>query len=298
MSNDFRTPGKSSADVLSPASGGREEKRARVEKTTSEVKATILTRINEALDGDILASGESNDKETETARVLRSILPSLFSTIATAISVGVEEVMQRMLEREDERPRPDTKLYSCIRQLKYENDRLQQYSRRESVRVFGITQEPTESSDQVEEKTLAVLRETGVSVVKEDVAACHRVGRPSSGPRPIIVRFVSRRKRQELMKNKRKLRDKEKCKKIFINDDLTPLRSRLLKYVKGLETVEEAWTYEGKIICCKKVPIGLPSEQRPPNVTVESPDDLFKLGVSSIDYSRLGLTHIAFDEEE
>ena len=57
------------------------------------------------------------------------------------------------------------------------------------------------------------------------------------------------------MRNKKSLKTKERYNKIFINDDLTRLRSKLLKYVKTLHKGEKAWTIGGKIMCeLKKIP--------------------------------------------
>ena len=124
-----------------------------------------------------------------------------------------------------------------------------------------------------------------------DISACHRVGRPKNGSKAIIVRFVSRKTRTAIMRSKKQLKHKNPT--IFINDDLTSLRSRLLGYVKHLHIVENAWTIDGRIICRKKLPPGTPQDASR-NVVIESPDDLFdKLGVTNIDYTKLGLSHLA-----
>ncbi|KAL8620923.1 hypothetical protein ACOMHN_044070 [Nucella lapillus] len=95
----------------------------------------------------------------------------------------------------------------------------------------------------------------------------------------------SRRKRREVMEKKKTLKEKPGYKGIFLNDDLThddltPLRARLLGFVKRLEKVERAWTTDGRIYV-KKFPPGLhmaDHQQRP--VVIETPGDLFKqLGV-------------------
>ena len=299
---------KARRELLSPPSSGEKEgKKQRTGETGKEARSptmsnrveiqeAILTRMNEALAKDLTPPGKekSAEGESEIARILQTVLPA----IATAIAVGVEEVMTRCaaVAREEQSAKDTHKdaLYASIRRLTYDNDKLQQYSRRESVRVFGIPTEANETNEKVEEETLKVMRETGADIQKVDISTCHRVGKTRNGTRPIIVRFVSRRKRLELMRAKKNLKAKENMSKVFINDDLTPLRSKLLGYVKGLDIVERAWTMDGRIYCVKKAPAGLPADKRPPTVVVESPDDLFELGVDDLDYGRLGLTHIAF----
>jgi hypothetical protein len=227
--------------------------------------------------------------------------------IVTAVSVAVEKAVMGVVKKLEERlseklaavaaaaasthPSQE-RLMSTIRRLTYENDRLAQYTRRESIRIAGIPQAQGETVEEVEAKAIKVLTDAGMEVVPEDLAAVHRVGKPARGPRGILVKFVSRRKRREAMLVKKNLKGKDGYQRVFINDDLTPLRGRLLGYVKSLPNVERAWTKDGKILCAKKVPVGLPDNERPRPIVVDDPDDLFKLGVEAVDYSRLGLSHL------
>jgi hypothetical protein len=158
------------------------------------------------------------------------------------------------------------------------------------VRISGIREAEKETEEQMEGKVLQLLTDTGVSVKPEDIAAIHRVGKGGgTKPRQIIVKFVSRRTRRLVMQRKKELKGKEKYKGIYLNDDLTPLRARLLKFVKGLGMVEQAWTIDGKIYLKKKGQ----STQRP--VVIETPDQLFdRLGVKlgPEDFVSLGLGHL------
>jgi len=51
-------------------------------------------------------------------------------------------------------------------------------------------------------------------------------------PRPIIARFVSYKKRNEFLTNKRDLKNTEGRQHVFVCEDLTPLRYKLLKYMQ------------------------------------------------------------------
>lgn len=262
---------------------------------------SILTPASPSNIDDCGGGGESD--------VLAKVIPALVPVLATAVSVAVEKAMERMMRGFEERlvaaaaaaaPATPTqaRFVSTIRRLTYENDRLAQYTRRESLRIAGVPQVQGETVEMVEEKVIGILKDAGVEAVPDDFAAVHRVGNSTRGPRAILVKFVSRRKRREVMMKKKNLKDKDSYKKVYLNDDLTPLRGRLLGYVKSLPNVERAWTKDGRIFCAKRVPLGLSAEQRPKPVVVEDPDDLFKLGVDVVDYNRLGLGHLVFDEEE
>lgn len=254
--------------------------------------------IHEAISGSLkeaLAPLASNE-------AISGIVPTLATAVATAVAVAMEGVMKTMISTIIERLRPinqpppvDPRVVSTLRRLTYEGDRQQQYSRRESVRITGIKQDSKEAPEQLEQKVLRVMADAGVTVVPADISAVHRAGKARSGPKAILVRFVSRRKRTELLKKKKCLKEKSEYKDVFINDDLTPLRARLLGYVKSLDGIKSAWTIDGRIFCQPEYPTGLEPERRPKPIVVESPDDLHRLGVTQVDYSRLGLAYLDFD---
>lgn len=252
---------------------------------------TISTKISEALAALKPASGDESD-------AFMRMVPAL----ATAVSIAVGAVMSEVLAKMEQRMQLTTRapaasdagLRAAVRHLTYDNDRLQQYSRRESVRIFGVRQEERESGEEVEKKVMEVLKDAGVDAVPDDIAACHRAGRKQNGTRPILVKFVSRRKRRELMVKKKNLKKNDKYARVFIGDDLTPLRARLLGYVKRLPQVEKAWVIDGRIHVQRKFPPGLHPNDQPRPIVVETPDDLFHLGVDDVDYQELGLTHLAF----
>jgi exosome complex exonuclease DIS3/RRP44 len=255
------------------------------------IHETVATRVKEAL------SSLPTDNEFLTA-----LVPALTTAVAIAVGEVMGAVLVKLEEKLEEKLKPvsaaasDLGLVAVVRRLTYANDKLEQYTRRESVRIFGVKQDDRETVEEVETKTLKVLRDAGVEVVPEDIAAVHRVGKRQNSSRPILVKFVSRRKRREVMVNKKTLKGKQGYERVFIGDDLTPLRARLLGTVKKLPNVEKAWVVDGRIHVQRKYPTGLDPDDRPRPVIVESPDDLFRLGVNHVDYAALGLPHLAFGE--
>lgn len=122
------------------------------------------------------------------------------------------------------------------------------------------------------------------------------MGYPKNGKKAIIVKFCSRKTKNIIMIKKKNLRDMQGYNRVFINEDLTGLRQRLLGYVKSLPNVESAWTIGGRILAKKKSPSGLPEDKAQRPVRITSPDDLFLLGIDKVDYERLGISSIAFGE--
>jgi len=76
----------------------------------------------------------------------------------------------------------------------------------------------------------AVAAALGIQLKDSDIQRAHRIGRKKTSkhkPRPIIVCFVSYKKRNQFLCEKAKLKNNEDCIDIFISEDLTPLRTNV-----------------------------------------------------------------------
>lgn len=111
----------------------------------------------------------------------------------------------------------------------------------------------------------------------DDISIAHRLGKLGDRNRPVILRFCHRKKRNTVVKNKKELKKKQK--KIYINEDLTPLRSTLLKITKEQVGVRNVTTRDGKILAW------LVDMERPVEIT--TPADLSKVGITSPDWKHL-----------
>jgi hypothetical protein len=96
-----------------------------------------------------------------------------------------------------------------------------------------------------------------------------------------MCRFVNRGHVKNLLENKKKLKNLStgNMNKVFVNEDLTPLRAKLLYLIKQQE--RNVVTMDGRILVYR------PGQYRP--LIVENPDDLFKLGFYNVDNHTLGL---------
>ena len=77
---------------------------------------------------------------------------------------------------------------------------------------------------------------------------CHRL-RPQHDPDkrascPIIVKFISYRKRSEVLSQRRKLAGSRK----YIQEDLTRESAKLLKATRDHPKVKAAWTRDGRVV--------------------------------------------------
>ena len=118
-----------------------------------------------------------------------------------------------------------------------------------------------------------IADELQIDLEDNEIQRVHRLGqkrRHNENPRPIIARFVSYKKRNEFLTNKRELKNIEGRQHVFVCENLTPLRYKLLKYMQKFcsDTFTSCYTRNGNIKAKFKT-----SEKW---VTVNSPHDLFK----------------------
>ena len=158
------------------------------------------------------------------------VIAELQSTIETNTAVIKE--LQCSVKEKDKK----------IEELEGKLDDLEQYQRRQCLRIFGVKEEETEDTDKI---VAEVSQKIGAEVQACDIDRSHRVGRRDGDrPRPIIVKFVSYRKRSEVYRNKRQLKGSG----ITIREDLTRQRHGLLREAITKFGLHNVWTQDGVIV--------------------------------------------------
>ena len=126
-------------------------------------------------------------------------------------------------------------------------DELDQYGRRNMVRLSGIPESNTDPTDIV----LQLARDLQADISRGDIDRCHRLGKlnpTAKFPRAIVIKFNNYTKRRELFD----MRSKLKGSGIFFNDHLTPTRAKVMKKARDLKNkgaIANAWSSEGKLLC-------------------------------------------------
>ncbi|KAK5641405.1 hypothetical protein RI129_009952 [Pyrocoelia pectoralis] len=139
--------------------------------------------------------------------------------------------------------------------IKSNLEELQQYSRRNGIRVFGIKEQSNEDTD----KLLLDLfkNKLHLDVDISCIDRSHRVGSNTGRGRHIIAKFVSYRDRNKVFQNKKFLKGSG----ITITEDLVKSRLSVYKLAQNKFKRENVWTMDGRIfvkyadkkhvICCE-----------------------------------------------
>ena len=97
----------------------------------------------------------------------------------------------------------DKKIVELETTLMEKQDDLEQYQRRQSIRIFDVKEEENENTEYL---VMDVANKIGVQLVLQKIDKSHRVGSKGKKPRAIIAKFVSYRRRSEVFTNKRQLK--------------------------------------------------------------------------------------------
>ena len=124
-----------------------------------------------------------------------------------------------------------------INKMNFKLNRLEQYSRKSSICVYGIEESEAEK---VGEKVIGKIKEEiGLDINAEEIDIVHRAGRKLPGqPRGILVKFVNVMRRQKNATG------------VKIGEDLAYGTKKMLNesHRKKQEiNVEKAWTIDGRI---------------------------------------------------
>ena len=186
----------------------------------------------------------------------------LKSDIIQTLTVKVTELEGRMFDLESENKQlrqevetlkqnqtnTEERLEQTLYAMTLTNDKIndvEQWTRKSSVRVFGIKDtDKNETHTESEEKIVNLIEnKLGVNV-RNRIDIAHRVGSFSTiSDRAIIVKFKCRKEKIAVIQNRKKL----KGSRVSISEDLTVINHQLLIKTKHNPKVESAWSSMGKI---------------------------------------------------
>ncbi len=179
------------------------------------------------------------------SELLRSSFESQLSTMTATIVEGVLGGLQtKIAELETE----NKSLRTRVQTLEDQIDKTDQYSRRNCIRLSGVAEIQGES---VDDKVMDIIESIGADVPLDYVDRAHRLGKPMPNvPRDIIVKFATYRSKKRVMLKKSNLKKNGRT-GVYINDDLTRVRSDIYYKARSLfkdKKISSTWSADGTII--------------------------------------------------
>ena len=150
-------------------------------------------------------------------------------------------VMTKVVEIVDKQARHICALNSQINITNYRADAQQQYNRKESLKAYNL--DPAIHGSDVIQIMMDIAKEiedkakdkdgnkVKVDLSEDHIQRCHFLGDKKD---KVICKFIPYRMRMKILLNKRIINGAKsgKYKNVFITEDLTPMRSHLVWYIK------------------------------------------------------------------
>ena len=172
--------------------------------------------------------------------IISPLITTLTANLTTALNAATAEIV--LLRDENER-------------LSTQVDDLEQFNRRNSVRISGVPESRINNTEDTVDVVVQLMAKAGANIAASDIEQAYRIGKriPQTPPnpltpvvkRPIIVKFANRSTKKLSVKSKTKL-----PKGIYINDDLTKARSTVAFRTRSLvksKAAKTTWTDDGKV---------------------------------------------------
>lgn len=191
-----------------------------------EMRLIVKDDIKELIDNAVKAINDTTKAEVASLKAENAILRAENEHL----KAKVNDLEQRMVA------------------VELNSDAQEQYGRRNCLRISGISESANENTDRI---VLAIAEDLNVPLTQADIDRSHRVGKPIRGGRQIIVKFATYRARQALFEERKKLTQIQKYSNVFINEDLTARRSKLLydaRQIKRTKKLMAAYSSSGKIV--------------------------------------------------
>ena len=150
--------------------------------------------------------------------------------------------------------------------LFFKNDAQNQYGRHEAFRVYNEDEVGPGQSEDCHQKVIDTVAKLGITMTRNDIHRCHRLGKPKTDGRPrgIICKTNFYPLKKSIMDEKKKLtpdlqnksiQEKKEILKnaVFIAEDLSPFRGKIFRYVKDWNIKNKKYdavsTAYGNIVC-------------------------------------------------
>lgn len=246
-------------------------------ETRSKTQSTSSSSSNFALE---LISALQDPAVVEAFRKARIFD---YEDIADRVSAKLSVRLKKLEEECATKNEKILTLEKRIEELEGKADDQEQYSRRTSVRIYGV---PENEGEDVLSVTNQLFQSMNVSPTINRV---HRVGaprkstadavrngsdnasssRPSNSPRPILCQFVAYPDKTKVLRQRRSLSSSYPS--VFINEDLTRKRAKILfnaRQMKRQGIIKECWSFDGRIAV---------KDKKDTIVPIHSVSDLMKL---------------------
>lgn len=170
-----------------------------------------------------------------------SVTASLTSIIEQQLNIMIVKYEATINEFKTEMAILKKENIALKKQSECKADSLEQYSRRNNIRIIGVPESVDENVELLVNDI--VTDKLKLALPGDCIERCHRVGKKSDRARPIIVKFVSYKYKKAVFRAKSGL----KHTKILIREDLTKVRFDHMKALSTKYGIRNVWSADGEL---------------------------------------------------
>ena len=142
--------------------------------------------------------------------------------VQSSVDLAYQELEERCARLEDE----NKELWDRV-------DRLEGQSKRSNLMFYGVKEEKEETWGQTENKVRSLIETVAeVKLSEIDIERAHRVGRKGPRERPVVVKFLSYKKKQEVLRHGSKLKSGGISVAEHFTDRVRDVRSHLKRHLE------------------------------------------------------------------
>lgn len=204
----------------------------------SRVQERLNECIGASLKHDLKCIQENQEKLSNSVKLLSEKCSQLQKE-NTAVHEIIKKRDAKIIELEGKLHEMNLKLDEC-----------EQNERKDNLKIIGLNESHGENT---EEKIMELFNNTlGLNMNETTIKKAYRIGtRKDNGHgRPILVKFATCKARDEVFRNRTKLRKSSKP-NVFINEDLTMLRGNWYHQARQLKRekkIMDCWTWDCSLL--------------------------------------------------
>ena len=205
----------------------------------------VLEKIHQSIGASLKI--DINDIKTSQANIQKDIADIKVQN--ESLKTDNEKLVKRIDEQDAKIRDLESALQECFTNI----DITEQASRLLNLRISGIS-----SNEDPHELAIKLFNDKmDLEIEGSDIERAYRIGPVSDENRPLIVRFTSQKIRDQVYRNRTKLKklksDSSRGAKdgIYINEDLTKVRASRLKRLRDLKKdkkINDCWSWNGAIL--------------------------------------------------
>lgn len=178
-----------------------------------------------------------------------SFINNIASAFSKVIRVEIDEMKDQIKALEDkfeslkhEVIRAKSDNTASRAELEEKVDRLDQYTRRNCIRIYGVAETNDENPEEVIVNT--IQEKMNIKVLLNEIERCYRIGRNEGRKiRPIIIKFASYKTKEKIFVQKKVLKGSG----ITIGEDLTRHRYSEMQRLRVQYGKTAVWSRDGSL---------------------------------------------------